>query len=459
MSFASLSNFKDNAQSDMLRQRSRDRGVILTHQGWQKLQAAKQQLADERNFGQRFTREQLSELTLLSLNTISRILKRKDAVDRQSIEQFFTSFNLDLEQGDCALRINPFAELAARQQNPQQDWGEALDVSIFYGREAELSCLRQWVLGENCRLVTVLGMGGMGKSSLAVKLGWQIQSEFERVVWRSLQNAPPLEELLENILQTLQQVGTEMAWDDRLDSKLSKLMEYLRNSRCLLILDNLETLLSSSIRAGQWQAGFENYSQLLRHLGEVPHQSCVILTSREKPGEIALLQEEQSLQGNPIAVARSLQLKGLSVEEGRELFRHKGQFTGTEAEWQTLVNYFGGNPLALKWVATATQEIFGGSISEVLIYMEQGKLVFEDVRDLLERQFQRLSQIERTVIYWFASHPEPVSVADLMQDSVSTDRPQELLTAMNSLMRRSLIEQSDDGFILQPVAKPFINCA
>jgi hypothetical protein len=400
----------------------------------------------------------LSELTLLSLNTVSRILKRKDAVDRQSIEQFFTSFNLDLEQGDCALRITPFAELAARQQS-QQDWGEAIDVSTFYGREPELSCLRQWILVENCRLVTVLGMGGMGKSSLAVKLGLQIQSEFERVVWRSLQNAPPLEVLLNNLLQSLRQ---EEAIDvvtggDRLESKLSKLMEYLRNSRCLLVLDNLETLLSSGTRAGQWQEGYESYSQLLRHIGEVPHQSCVILTSREKPGEIALLQEEQLLEGTMTTAARTLQLKGLSLEEGRELFRQKGQFTGTEIEWQTLVNYFGGNPLALKWVATATQEIFYGRISEVLAYMEQEKLVFEDVRDLLERQFQRLTQTEKVVIRWFAIRPEPMSVTDLMQASIAP--PQELLTAMNSLVRRSWVEPGRDGFVLQPIAKSFINCA
>jgi NB-ARC domain len=456
MSFAALSSPKDKAKSDTLRQRSRDRGVILTHQGWQKLQVAKQHLADERNFGQRFTREQLSELTMLSLNTISRILKRKDAVDRQSIEQFFTSFNLDLEQGDCALRITPFAELAARQRNPQQDWGEAVDVSIFYGREAELARLRQWVLLENCRLVTLLGMGGMGKSSLAVKLGLQIQSEFERVVWRSLQNSPPLEELLDSILQSLQQ-GESIAaitWDDRLDSKLSALMESLRYSRCLLILDNFETLLSSGTRAGQWQEGYECYSQLLRHIGEVPHRSCMILTSREKPGEIALLQSEQLLEENITAAARTLQLKGLSVEEGRELFRQKGQFAGTETEWQTLVQYFGGNPLALKWAAATTQEIFCGRISEVLAYMEQGKLVFEDVRDLLERQFQRLTQIEQAVILWFASHPDPVTVANLMQASIAA--PQELLTAINSLLRRSLIEQGNDGFILQPIAKPFL---
>gem|GEM_PF-5873512 len=48
--------------------------------------------------------------------------------------------------------------------------------------------------------MTVQGIGGIGKSTLAVKLALQIHTEFEIVVWRSLRNAPPLDELLESIL-------------------------------------------------------------------------------------------------------------------------------------------------------------------------------------------------------------------------------------------------------------------
>jgi thymidylate kinase len=38
-------------------------------------------------------------------------------------------------------------------------------------------------------------MGGIGKTSLAAKLGEQIQGEFEYVVWRSLRNAPLVEDI------------------------------------------------------------------------------------------------------------------------------------------------------------------------------------------------------------------------------------------------------------------------
>ena len=68
-----------------------------------------------------------------------------------------------------------------------------------------------------------MGIGGIGKSTLAVKLGLQIQGEFEVVVWRSLLNAPPVEEQLTNILQFLLWVlRKEMVVPESFDGKLSR---------------------------------------------------------------------------------------------------------------------------------------------------------------------------------------------------------------------------------------------
>lgn len=78
----------------------------------------------------------------------------------------------------------------------QQNWGEAIDVSILYGRSQELALLNHWVLQEHCRLVAILGMGGIGKTTLSVKLAEQVQNEFEFLLWRSLSQAPPFEQLI-----------------------------------------------------------------------------------------------------------------------------------------------------------------------------------------------------------------------------------------------------------------------
>ena len=91
--------------------------------------------------------------------------------------------------------LKKFADplLVTEANTSHQDWGDAIDVDFFYGRQAELAQLQQWILVDQCRLVALLGMGGMGKTSLSIKLAQQLQSEFKWVIWRSLRNAPPVQ--------------------------------------------------------------------------------------------------------------------------------------------------------------------------------------------------------------------------------------------------------------------------
>jgi transcriptional regulator with XRE-family HTH domain len=72
-----------------------------------------------------------------------------------------------------------------------QDWGEAPDVIGFVGRAEELATLRDWVLEEHCRLVAVLGIGGIGKTALVSRLAQEGAPSFRHVYWWSLRNALP----------------------------------------------------------------------------------------------------------------------------------------------------------------------------------------------------------------------------------------------------------------------------
>ena len=47
-----------------------------------------------------------------------------------------------------------------------------------------------------CRVVGVLGIGGIGKTSIAAKLAHDVAPAFQRAYWRSLRNAPPVSERL-----------------------------------------------------------------------------------------------------------------------------------------------------------------------------------------------------------------------------------------------------------------------
>ncbi|MBD2527405.1 NB-ARC domain-containing protein [Nostoc sp. FACHB-133] len=269
----------------------RSRGVVLSPTGQAKLQNRMLQLDIERYAVQEFVRRsQLVEGQGLHPATIRKIL-RCQGVDKDSIALVFKAVDLQLELEDYtgARRVLEIGagergSRGAEEQRSkeeftshnQRDWGEAVDVTLFCGRLAEVATLQEWVLNDKCRLVALLGGGGIGKTTLVTKLAEQIQDQFEFLVWRSLRNAPPLTDLLDDLLKFLssQQVSD---LPSTTAGKLSKLMEYLRQHRCLLVLDNLETLMQDDTYAGKFQGEYEGYGELLRRVGEVSHRSCVLM--------------------------------------------------------------------------------------------------------------------------------------------------------------------------------------
>ncbi|MFL5697749.1 MAG: NB-ARC domain-containing protein [Ktedonobacteraceae bacterium] len=324
---------------------------------------------------------------------------------------------------------------------PRVDWGDALDVPTFYGREGELALLSRWVVQERCRVVSVLGMGGIGKSALAVTLMHQVARQFEVVIWRSLRDAPGCSTLLDTCLQVLApHLLREMP--DTLEGRLHLLMEQFRARRVLFVLDNLEMLLEEGEGMGRMRAGFEGYAQLLRRIGETAHQSCLLLASREKPAELV------SLEGNRSPV-RTLRLAGLDGRAGVQLLAEK-DVVGSPQDQARLVEVYRGNPQALKIVAQTIVELYGG---EVVPFLEQGKVVFGGVRELLDEQFARLSALEQSVFSWLAILREPVSQEELLAVLSTSGSSMHVLEAVDGLRRRSLIEigQRAGSFTLQSV--------
>lgn len=336
-------------------------------------------------------------------------------------------------------------QLQQPQISPQRiNWGEAIDVRSFYGRTSEQETLTQWIIGDQCRLVGIFAFGGMGKTALSVKITQAIEAEFEVVTWQSLRDTPPLGELLPPLLRFL-------ANDPNFDipespiSQISALIKLLQERRSLIVFDNFDSLFATEKSAGSFRDGYQLYGELLTRLGEINHQSCVLITSREEPLEFAALAGEN----RPV---RRLKLEGLNYDAGQQLLQHQGiQLTFDNA--QKIVDSYQGNPLALKISATAIQELFKNNIDD---FLSENITVLSGISHFIDQQIKRLSILEQAILFWLAIEREPIPFSELSHLLFPSVTSPNLIATVESLQRRSLVESSQMGFTLQPVVMEFM---
>jgi WD40 repeat protein len=369
----------------------------------------------------------------------------EDSTDEIAVINNDVDFAEDALEMRSLLTTDSVSRLTPHALYSFQDWGEAPDISVFYGQTGALHTLQQWLGQEHCRVVALFGMGGAGKTSLAVKSAEILQGQFDRIIWRSLRDAPLPQDILLSWLLFLSD-GREVSLPETLDAAISYLISYLRTTRCLLVLDNMESVLSSGSSAGKYREGYEGYGSLLMRLAETSHQSCLLVTSREKPKEVSWL------EGDALPV-RSLRVEGLNRSEGTELLKAKG-ILGDRYECDTLIDLYRGNPLALKIVSTTIQDLFDGQVSA---FLDVGTAAIVDVWRLLTEQCNRLSDLEKQIMYWLAINRDWVSLPELRSDLIGAIPERLLLDALESLQRRSLIECKSGSFTQQSVVMEYVS--
>ncbi|MDM9582851.1 ATP-binding protein [Nostoc sp. GT001] len=441
--------------------RSRRRGVILTPQGLQKLQDAKSKSEHYDNFDKHYSREVLGFRMGLDSDTVTKVFACEIGVDRQTLKYCFQAFNLQLEPHDYQFSnqdIN-LQQNYTKIQN-QIDWGEAPDVSLFCGRTEEVATLKHWIVAESptnepipCRLITILGMSGIGKTWVSVKLAQQLQDRFEFVIWRSLLPNLPVNDLLTDLIAVLSN-GKETDLPKPFNHKISQLIHYLQRHRCLLVLDGADRVIQEcaapkiACRDCIWlqNTTIGEYCELFRKVGEVTHQSCLILTSRVQFHEIA------SLEGKTRPV-RVFCLQGLQVTDIQELFKTKGIFRGTPENWNRLIESYAGNPYVLNCIATTIQQLFDGSITE---FLKQKVTVFGTILNSLDQEFERLSDAAKATIQCMAINRQPISFSQLRTKMPSSVSSQELLENLELLQARSWIDAKSGLFSLKTMIIEYI---
>ncbi|NCQ99571.1 MAG: LuxR family transcriptional regulator [Microcystis aeruginosa L211-101] len=374
-----------------------------------------------------------AELIPLARATVTKFFKGKPI----SHENFMTICEkLGLNWQEIALLEENFGE----GEIDRKDWGGVTEADFFCGRTEELAEIKRWIIGDKCRLITVFGMAGMGKTALAVELAQGIEGDFDYLIYRSLKQVSPLTELLGDWLEILTN-SPRRELPDSIDIRLARLIDRMTYHRCLLLLDDGEEILQSDNLSGRYREEFQDYEKLLRRMGEAPHKSCLVLMSREKPKDIDFLEKRQN-------TVKSLFLGGLDELSAREMVNKEGG-QGTEREIRDFIELYRGNPFFLKLALARIVDIFGGNIAE---FLQTGTINFSDIKEMIEVQWQRLSEIEREILEVLAREEEAISVSELRS---RFDKPG-LTDAVDSLRKRSFIESRDSGFILPNLIQSYV---
>lgn len=318
------------------------------------------------------------------------------------------------------------------------DWNETPDLEGFYGRDRELEQLENWITNDGYKLVTIVGMAGIGKTALALALADRLQSKFDRLIWRSLQSNPSLNSLLDGIFKSINK-------NDSSDPRegIKRIIIHLKQRPTLLILDGMEAVWSKEEFTGE-------YSYLIQQLHSEIDRSCIIITSREKLHSLML----------PIICENKVDyfyLNGLRKSDALKLWRSRG-FTGKEIGLSALIQMYRGNPLAIELVIPLIESVFAGNIAA---FLNQNTLVIGDrLRNILKQQFDRLSDLERDILYWLAIWQEPISLCRLQTHFLISIDPAAVWEGIATLEGRSLLEKWFSGeeflFTLQPLVMKMV---
>ncbi|HEY9178636.1 MAG TPA: tetratricopeptide repeat protein [Flavipsychrobacter sp.] len=317
----------------------------------------------------------------------------------------------------------------------------------FFGREEELKRIAEALDPENRSWGALIdGAGGMGKTSLAVRAAYDISPEvFDRIVFTTLKSREMDDDgeryldifLVDSLTGLYNEMAREMGCDNiakaPLEQKAHMLIDALRNTKTLLILDNLESLIKKDRDA------------IFNFVKRLPQGCKAILTSRGRigPGAEELILEQLDEQAALDTLAELAEhnkvLAKTTVEERKSLYRQTA-----------------GKPLLIRWTAGQLGRGHCLTISDAIDFLQSCPPKNDPLEfifgDLVEEFTLEETKILCSLTY-FTQPAKPEHIANIAEcTKEETDR------ALRSLANRSLVVPSEERstYNLVPLVAGFL---
>jgi predicted ATPase/transcriptional regulator with XRE-family HTH domain len=304
------------------------------------------------------------------------------------------------------------------------------------GRAHQLEQLSQLLRDPQCRLLTLVGPGGIGKTRLSIEIATQLQDSFaDGVYFVPLTAANSTRFIVPAVANS---VGLSFHHANRADPK-TQLFSYLKEKQTLFLIDNLEQLLI--------EQGIELLTELLAHTPQVK----LLATSRECLG----LQDEWVFEVHGLPVPESVYVEGSEQNTSVELFMQRArrahvEFSARIADYPAIVRIcqlVDGNPLGIElaaaWVRTLScdeiaQEIERG-MDFLAVSARDVPARHRSMRAVFEHSWRLLMDEEQRVLLRLSAFRGGFRREAAEQVAEAT------LPVLSALIAKSLARKSGDG--------------
>jgi hypothetical protein len=330
------------------------------------------------------------------------------------------------------------SDINTQPKSNNHDLTLAPQIINFHNRETELQTLFYWILNQNTHLISILGLSGIGKTTLVKRFIDLHQQKFDAIVWRSLKFPQSLDLLLDDLLKhhKLDSLPT-------INDKLKQLFDILTNKKCLIILDDLQNIFIPSQFAGKYQPEYQDYQTLFKMITETQHQSSVILISQEQCPEMECLDEE-------LYPIKSLELSGL---DNPEILKNTG--LKNKDSWLKLIKLYEGNLIYLKSISILINKNYDDQVADFLA--ENTLHITNQMQSHFYETFHHLSPQEQQIVLELSKFENPISREELRQslNLSSVD----FNNGLQSLQQRYLVTKIKEDkilFKLSPVFQEYV---
>lgn len=205
------------------------------------------------------------------------------------------------------------------------------NLDYWQGRKAEIQQIQTWLADTKVTTIGIYGLSGVGKSWLAAYL--YNSSDFEAKFWADVRQGTDFTIFAQNALMKLSGISSEkLVQFSETEELIFALLDALKQRQCLLVIDNLETLLNKD---RHFLGAYKDF--FIRWI-EHGSGSKLMITTQTQP---------EVMEGNPYW----LSLQGLEATDGELLLKELGIF-GSSQELQDFSNYINGHPKMLRLVAS-----------------------------------------------------------------------------------------------------------